>query len=620
MRPPASQRTSVTTRTLLTTLCSRAAQRIDSIPVFDSIPARLFENGRRLPEAFAYYSRDATGWRGRTWRAYAGEVRAVAKALIALGHEPGQTACILGFNRPEWVVFDLGAMAAGGVPVGIYATSSAEETRYILEHSEAPVVLVENEQQWRKVQTYRSELPKLKYVVTMQGFEVPDDPTTLTWEAFIERGDGLLDARVEERVRQLRAEDLATLIYTSGTTGPPKGVMLTHENLAWTASQAVSVTTMEPEDCTLSYLPLSHIAEQMFTIHGPISARSAVYFAESLDRVKENLVEVQPTVFFGVPRIWEKFESAVRNQIDQVSSPVRRATLKWAMGVSESFHRIRGEGRTPNRALRTQYRAARRLVFSKLKPRLGLGRGRFHVTGAAPISKETLDFFTRLDIVILEVYGQSEGSGPTTFNRPDHFRLGTAGPAYPGVEIRIDDEGEILVRGPNVFKGYFKDDEATKDTLQNGWLHSGDLGTFEGDFLRITGRKKDILITAGGKNVAPQNIESSLKACPLIGEVVVVGDRRKYLTALITLDPQASVPERGGESWDAQVRERIQKAIDETNAELARVEQIKKFAVLPREFTVENGELTPSLKIKRRVVYENFRDVIESLYREGGGT
>jgi long-chain acyl-CoA synthetase len=592
--------------------------------VMELIPSRLFKMARERPQAPAYYVRGPAGWKPTSYRTYASEVRAVAKSLIALGFQPRQTTCILGFNRPEWVLMDFATMCAGGAPAGIYTTCSPSEVAYIIRHAESPIVLVENKEQWEKVRAERANLPDLKHVVMMQGAPAIDDPMVLGWEQFLSKGEGILDAKVDERIKALEPSQLATLIYTSGTTGPPKGVMLSHENLAWTADCAKGLVGSGPDDRSLSYLPLSHIAEQMFTIHGPITGGSAVYFAESIEKVPENLKEVQPTIFFGVPRIWEKFHAGISARLGQATG-VKKTLATWAMNTAGKVAELRSQGKEPEGFLAAQYRLAQKLVFSKLKPAIGLGSARICVSGAAPIAKEVLEFFAKLDILVLEVYGQSEDTGPTSFNQPNKFKLGTVGPIIPGIEVKIAEDGEILVKGKNVFMGYYKEPEATAETLSpDGWLHSGDLGAIDQNgFLSITGRKKEIIITAGGKNIAPKNLEASLKNHPLINEAVVIGDRRKYLTALITLDPDASKTfaadagiSNGKLHQDKRLLDEIQRAVDATNAEVARVEQIKKFKVLDRNFSVETGELTPTLKVKRKIVNQNFASEIESMYVE----
>ena len=588
----------------------------------DTIPLRLFEQAKKRPYAPGYHEKRGSLWVPTSYGEYARQVRRAARAMIALGLEAGQTVCILGFNRAEWVIFDVAAMAAGAAPAGIYTTCSKEEVQYIVGHAEAPIVLVENLEQWQKIDRERERLPKLRHVVMMRGPDLPSDPLVLSWEAFLQKGDGIDDARVDERLHALEPSGLATLIYTSGTTGPPKGVMLSHENLAWTAGAARDLVDGRATDRSVSYLPLSHIAEQMFSIHGAITMGSSIYFAESILKLPDNIKEVRPTVFFGVPRIWEKFYSGVSGKMADATG-TKAKIAGWARGVGSEVAKLKNVGKKPHGSLGVQYAAANKLVFSKLKAALGLDHARICVSGAAPIAQEIIEFFASLDLTILEVYGQSEDTGPTSFNWPGRVKFGTVGQRLPGVDVKIAADGEILVRGPNVFLGYYKEPQATAETLIDGWLHSGDLGEFDKDgFLTITGRKKDILITAGGKNVAPKNIESALKNHPLVGEAVVIGDRRKFLTAVISLDVEAAPKwaETHGVTGplheSKQVREELQRAVDEINTTLARVETVKKFAVLARPLSIEHGELTPTLKVKRKKVNEHFADVIEAMYAE----
>ncbi len=589
----------------------------------DTIPRRLFDQARIRPDAFAYFEKRGGVWRGTTWKTYASEVRRAARALVALGFQPGQRVCILGNNRPEWAIFDLAAMVAGGAPAGIYTTCSKEEVAYIVHHAEAPVVLVENRDQWEKIQKARGELPHLRHVVTMRDAGELDDPMVLSWDAFLAKADATEEQEIDRRLDALEPAGLATLIYTSGTTGPPKGVMLSHENLAWTARTAQELTGGNARDVALSYLPLSHIAEQMFTLHGPCTLGSCVYYAESILKVADNLKEVRPTIFFGVPRIWEKLHAGISGKL-ALATGAKAKIARFARGVGARVASYRTRGEPLPLALALQYELANRLVFSKLREALGLDRARVMVSGAAPIAEDVLEVFASLDLIVLEVYGQSEDTGPTSFNRAGMTRFGSVGPAIPGVDVKIAEDGEILVRGPNVFLGYFKDPEATAEALQGGYLCSGDLGEFDRDgFLFITGRKKDILITAGGKNIAPKNIEGALKNHALVGEAVVIGDRRKYLTALVSLDPEAAAAfakERGLDAArlheDPAVRADVQRAVDEINATLARVETVKRFTITKRPFSIEAGELTPTLKVKRKVVNQNFAAEIEAMYAD----
>ncbi|MCP4967520.1 MAG: AMP-binding protein [bacterium] len=570
----------------------------------------------------AYYERIGGQWKATSWRTYADEVASAGKAMIGLGIESGHVVTILGYNQPSWVIADIAAMAIGAVPAGIYTTNSPRECHYILDHAESPLLVIEDEGQWAKIEQIRHKLPNLKHVVMMRGGPTIDDDMVLTWEDFLAAGADVASETFDARLAALEPNQLATLIYTSGTTGPPKGVMLSHDNLVWTASQAIHATGLGMTDSSVSYLPLSHIAEQVFSVHGPASSGWSVYYAESIDKLADNLKEVQPTVFFAVPRVWERFHAGVTAQMSQTTG-AKAKIAAWAMGVAAKVTALRNYGKEPTGALAAQYKVADKLVLSKVKAALGLSRASVMITSAAPISKELLEFFGTLDLRIQEVYGQSEDCGPSTMNQGDAIRFGSGGRAYPGAEVKIAEDGEILVKGRNVFLGYYKEPEATAETLIDGWLYSGDLGEIDDEgFLWITGRKKDIIITAGGKNVAPKPLEGGLKNCELISEAVVIGDRRKFLSVVITLDEESS--ERymlennltGPAHLSPEIHAELQEAIDDLNTGFARVEQLKKFAVLPRQLSIEGGELTPTLKIKRNKVNEHFADIIDGMYQD----
>lgn len=590
----------------------------------DSIPSRFFVQARTRPDAPAAHVRKDGAWQALSWGAYSDLTRRVARALIALEFAPGQATCILGFNRVEWVTFALGSQAAGGAPAGIYTTCSPSEVQYIVQHAEATIVLVENAAQFAKLAAERERLPLLRHVVLMAGATV-DDPMALTWEQFLALGDAVPDAAVDERVRGIQEDDTATYIYTSGTTGPPKAVMLSHGALLWTSDTLSRLMAFTSQESMVSYLPLSHIAEQLLSIYGPVTLGFQVYFAEALEKLPDNLKEVQPSIFFGVPRIWEKFHAAVRGKLAQATG-VKKRLLEWAMGVARRVHALGNRGEAPPPVLALQYALAQRLVFRKLKTALGLGRAKVCTSGAAPIAPEVLEYFTGLDIVIYEVYGQSEDCGPTSINIPGQTRFGAVGKPIPGLEVRLAEDGEILVRGRSLFKGYFKEAAATAETLIDGWLHSGDLGSFDADgFLHITGRKKEIIITAGGKNIAPRNIEAALKNNPLVEEAVVIGDRRKFLGALLTLQGPAAaawLSERGHQARDGaacdnpELLAELGRWVESVNREFARVEHVRKFRVLPRSLTQEDGELTPTLKLKRRIIDKNWSAMIEGMFAD----
>jgi len=591
----------------------------------DTIPHRLLRQAARHPSTIAYQTKLEGRWHPTTWQTFADQVRTAARALIALGFPPGGKVAMLGFNRPEWVILDLAGMVAGGAAAGIYTTCSADEVQYIVHHSEAHVVLVEDAGQLAKVMAQRAALPLLRWIVMMRGAAAPpgSGPDLLTWDQFLGKAAAIPDAVLDARLDAIDPEALATLIYTSGTTGPPKGVMLSHRNLAFTAQLLIDVGHSRDGDVSLSYLPLSHIAEQMATIHVPVTAGSTVYFAESIDQVPQNLKECRPTVLFGVPRIWEKFHAGLGARLAEVTGP-RRRLLDWARAVCTEVHAHNDRGAPIPRRLGAQYALANRLVIRKIKAAIGLDRARTLISGAAPIAPDVLAFFASIDLPVREIYGQSEDSGPTSHNLPGRTRVGSVGPPLPGLEVKIAQDGEILVRGPNVFLGYYKEPEATAETLQDGWMCSGDLGAFDADgFLTITGRKKEIIITAGGKNIAPKNIEASIKQAPIVGEAVVIGDRRKFLSALVTLDEDAArklaptITDPAALAAAPEIRAVIQQQIDAVNQALARVEQIKKFTILPRPFSIATGELTPTMKIKRKAIAERYQREIEAMYAGG---
>ncbi len=580
----------------------------------------LSATAERVPDQPALVAKRNGVWEAVSWREYRRFSLQVGRALIALGIERGSGVGILSFNRPEWFLTYLGAIAAGALPVGIYTTNPAEECAYILGHAEAGLVVVENHEQLDKVLAVRHRLPALRAIVLIEGESAA--PDVLTWEELIALAERVGEKEIEAIAERLRAGEPATLIYTSGTTGPPKAVTLTHTNIVWTAEQVRATYAIAPGEAVLSYLPLSHIAEQVVSLHVPMAGGASTWFAESLEQLGENLREVRPHLFFAVPRVWEKMQAAI--EIAGHKAPaLKRRIAAWARkkGMAEA-QAAQGHGRRPLSA-----GLARRLVFNKVRRRIGLDRARVCATSTAPIALETLEFFASLGIPILEVYGMSECTGPTTFSLPGRFRLGRAGFAIPGTELALAEDGEILIRGPHVFAGYFKDEAATRETVdEDGWIHSGDIGDIDEEgFLTITDRKKDLIITAGGKNVAPQKLEGLLRGLPGVSQAVVLGDRQRFIGALLALDPlavervaiAAGSPARSvEEAVECTIfRAHIEIHVAAVNRRLARSEQIRRFAFLNRELTVESGELTPSQKIRRRVVYERQRDVIERLYR-----
>jgi long-chain acyl-CoA synthetase len=529
----------------------------------------ILDQGHPAP---AYLEEQPDGWREVSWEEARRRVDALSRGLLARGVRRGDAVAVLARTQLEWILLDWAIMSIGAVVVGLYPTNTAAECGYILDHSESVLVFVENDEQREKVASVYS------------GPIVPFDEIPE-----LERSAG------DQRPEPVGEDDLATLIYTSGTTGPPKGCMLTHKNLV-NAAIRVRNTLQDESDIVLLFLPMAHsfarIAHQGASYHG-----STLSLVADVGRVPEALQRTRPTILPAVPRVYEKIHANVVGEIER-SSGLKRAIGRWGLRVGATKSKTSLQGRL-----------ADKLVLEKVRERLG-GRIRIGISGAAPLGVDVLEFFRSLNMLVIEGYGLTETSSSLSVNDPEDYRFGTVGHAVEGCEIRIDEDGEILVRSDSVFKGYFKDPEATAAVFtEDGFFRTGDVGEIDADgFLKITDRKKDIIITAGGKNIAPQNLENALKASRFVSQALIIGDRRPYVTALITLDWD----EVNGSGRDPQ--ELVQELVDEVNRDRVRVEQIKRFTILPRDFTQEEGELTPTLKLRRRVVIDHFGDEIEALY------
>jgi long-chain acyl-CoA synthetase len=591
------------------------------MPEFIATPQAFLDTAARLGEAPAYFTRGETAWQATSWATFAGQVRRAAGGLVALGVKPGDRVAILAYNRPEWVIADLAAMMAGAVPVGIYFTAAPAEVTFILQDSGAVVLLAENAAQFGKLAGKGNELGGLRRVVMMEGEAT--DSWQIGWGGFLSLGAAMPDAEITERISGIEPGAPGTLLYTSGTTGMPKAVELSHAALCNCVEVMRLTANYGPKDRLISYLPLAHIAEKMLSVHAYASLGYQVYFARSVQELGKHMAEVRPTVFFGVPRVWEKFSGALRERL-AAATGTKAKIAAWAQRVGREWHQAEREGRKAGIALALQYRLAGRLVFGKVKAAIGLDAARILFSGAAPIAPEVLEFLAGLDIVVLELYGQSETCGPTSSNMPGANRIGSVGRAMPGTELRIAEDGEVLVRDAKLLTGYAGRPDATAETLVDGWLHSGDLGRLDEDgFLYITGRKKDLIITAGGKNISPAAIEAAAEAVPILEHVVVYGDRKPFLSAVVTLNPEhlATLARQHGVAED-EIREHpavlaeVQAAIDTVNAEQSRVAQIRKYTVLPGRFSVEGGELTPTLKLKRAVVIARHLAELEAMYGE----
>ncbi|HZP74212.1 MAG TPA: long-chain fatty acid--CoA ligase [Gaiellaceae bacterium] len=544
----------------------------------------------------AYLHEVDGGWREVTWAEAATTVDELANGLLELGVRRGQAFGLLGRTTLEWALFDFALALVGAVGAPIYSSSSARDVQYVLEHSEAVGVLVEDDEQRAKVAGFAGQVI---------GFADLD--------ALRERGRAFKAASpsaLDERVDSIDEDDLFTFIYTSGTTGPPKACMIRHRNYYAMVQKGDEMEgrLTQPGDVMLLYLPLAHNYGRLLHLSAAYIGFTIAFLPDPL-RAAAELRRVRPTLFPSVPRVYEKIHAAVVAEFDRQSG-LKRRIVDWALATGRRVSRLRQAGEPVPASLAFRHRIADRLVYSKVKERLG-GRLRVANAGGAPLSREIAEFFHSIDILILEGYGLSEVTTAATVNRREAFRFGTVGKALPGVEIRIAEDGEILLRSNTVFAGYYHDDEATRATLdEEGFVHTGDVGHVDEDgFLVITDRKKDIIVTAGGKNVAPQNLENELKVHAIVSQAIVVGDRRPYIAALVTVDP-----ERADGLAPAGVEALVQKAVDAVNADRSRFEQIKRFTVLPREFALEQDEVTPTLKLRRKVILEHFADELAALY------
>ncbi|MGM0664058.1 MAG: AMP-dependent synthetase/ligase [Thermodesulfobacteriota bacterium] len=596
----------------------------------DTAPALFAKTVQRLGDRVAMRQKEYGLWHDISWNEYYHRARCVGSALLSMGLEKGDCVSIIGDNCPEWVIIDMGVQCVGGVAVGVYSTNAWPQVEYVVEHSESKFFFVENEEQLDKWLHFRDNVPDLKKVIVwdLEGLRNFSDPMVMTLEELLDMGAGAAEESpglFEERLASLTPEDLSVLIYTSGTTGPPKGAMLTHANVTWMGRAITTDNPMYDTDEVLSFLPLCHIFERIFSVFAQISYGYVVNFIESPDTVTDNMMEVSPTVGYAVPRIWEKYLSAVMIRMSDATW-FKRIVFGLALKIGKKRASLRMGFKDVPLLLEAGYRLASFAVFRKLKERLGFDRMRIAYSGAAPISPDVLHFFQSIGVNLVEGYGQTEGTGVTCVSRVDRVKFGTVGPPLTGTKIKIAEDGEILVCSPSVFKGYYRDDKATQEALKDGWLHSGDVGEIDEDgYLRITDRKKDIIVTAGGKNITPQYIENKLKASPYINDAVIIGDRRKFITALIMIDEDNVVKYAQDHkvqfstykdlTMDPEIVRFIQGEVDKVNETLARVEQVKKFTILPKKLYEEDGEVTPTMKVKRKYVNEAFSDLIEAMYR-----
>ena len=595
-----------------------------------TLPKAFLNMVKKQPDRIAMRRKDYGVWHDITWKDYYENVKYVTLGLHALGVKYKDHVAIIGENRPEWLFSALGIVCAGGAWVGVYTTNPVAECEYVVGHSDAVVYICEDEEQLDKALAFRDKTPMLRKLIVweMEGLKHYEDPMLMSFDELLKLGkeeDQKNPQLFLQLTEQARPDDIAGIIYTSGTTGPPKGALLAHEGYLWVAHSANQFTPLTPEDETISFLPLNHVYEQIFDIMYHLSVGQVVNFTENTDTVMADMTEISPTMFHAVPRIWEKYYSGIVLKMADATW-LKRNLYQIAVKIGTRYNNIALAKKKVPLGLALSYQIAYFVVFRKLKERLGFDRVRVGVSGAAPISHEILKFFQSIGIPIREGYGMTETTGITHMSSEVDFKVGTVGKAIPGTEVKIAEDGEILVKHPGIFKGYYKDEENTKEALIDGWMHTGDVGAVDEEgYLKLTDRKKDLIITAGGKNVAPQYLENLLKFSPYINDSVVIGDRRKYLTALIVLDEEnvtkfaqdnkVQFTTYASMTRAPEIIALIQEEINKVNNQVSRVENIRKFSIIDKKLYTEDGEVTPTMKVKRKAINAQFKEVIESMYR-----
>ncbi|HET9782085.1 MAG TPA: AMP-binding protein [Candidatus Dormibacteraeota bacterium] len=581
-----------------------------------------------IPDRDALRWKDGSGaWHGLTWAQYREQVRYATAGLKAIGVKPGEFVVIMARNRPEHLIADYGALHARAVPVSLYNTLAPEQVQYIANHCDAVVAIVEDAGFLKKFEAIRSELPKLRTIVVMEPAGVGLDDHVITWASLMSRGeaDDKRNPEAFEEWRKVTPDDLATLVYTSGTTGPPKGVMEAHSNVCWMAESVEGYLSVSRGQRHISYLPFAHVFERYVGHYGAARQQTTVYFCPDPTQLFAIAVEVKPTQLIGVPRVWEKLQAGLLAGIQNDPDDQRRTAILQAIEVGRKLVKLeQAHQAAPPELLAAAERA--KPVWMAIRAKVGLDQLEYGITGAAPINPDVIEFFQALGLRLWEGWGMTECTVGATYNPLDGIKNGTVGIADPGVEMKIADDGEVLLRGGNLMKGYYKDPQKTAETIDSeGWLHTGDVGEIDSEgYLKIVDRKKELIITAGGKNISPANLEALLKQHPIIGQAAVIGDRRPYVSALIVLDSEVAPvwARKAGIAFSSladlasnpAVRDEIQKAIDDTNRHVSNVEAIKRFTILPADWTPETEELTPTLKLKRRVITQKYGDQIEDMY------
>ncbi|MCX7733609.1 MAG: long-chain fatty acid--CoA ligase [bacterium] len=593
---------------------------------YRNIPDLFMWRAKETPNKIAYTYKSGGSWNSITWSEFFNRSKNIASGLIELGFKRGERAAIYSYNRLEWIITDIGIMLAGGVSIPIYHSLPFNQSSYIINDSDSVFVFAENPDIIREMSEKMKEIPLVNKIISYDE-SVKENGSIMKFSTLEKIGKDNLSKNekiIEQNINTIKLDDLATIVYTSGTTGVPKGVIQPHINHLSTVEMLYDIRDIVGDDTVLLFLPLAHsFARAVEFVHPKFGVNMAI--AESIDKVVDNLAEVSPTVLPSVPRVFEKVYSKVKSEAQ--ASPIKAKIFNWAIKVGKQYNELKKNGEAIPFGLSLKHKIAHKLVFSKLHKRLG-GRMRFFISGGAPLSKEIAEFFWACGLLILEGYGLTETAPAISINTTKEFKFGTVGKPLKWVEVKIAEDGEILARGPNIMKGYWKKPKETEEVLEkDGWFHTGDIGEFDKDgFLKITDRKKELIKTSGGKYVAPAPIENSIKSkLPLISQAVVIGDLRPYCVALVTLNKEEVIKwgELKGIGSDyqkiidsTQLRSEIQKVIDEVNSNLASFEKIKYFDIIPNDFTVEEGTLTPTLKVKRKAVMQKYKDVIDKMYEK----
>jgi long-chain acyl-CoA synthetase len=596
-----------------------------------TLPKALLNIVEKQPNRIAMRRKDYGIWRDITWTDYLENVKHVTLGLHALGVQYKEHVAIIGENRPEWLYSALGIVCAGGAWVGVYTTNPVAECEYVVGHSDAVVYICEDEEQLDKALAFRDKTPKLRKLIVweMEGLKHYEDPMLMSFDQLLELGkeeDRKNPGLFMQLTELAKPEDIAGIIYTSGTTGPPKGALLAHEGYLWVGQAAQAIMPATNEDETISFLPLNHVYEQIFDMMFHLTVGHIVNFTENTDTVMADMQEISPTIFHAVPRIWEKYYSGIVLKMADATW-LKRTLYKIALMIGTRYNNRALTKKKVPLHLALAYHLAYFTVFWKLKERLGFDRVRIGVSGAAPISHEILKFFQSIGIPIREGYGMTETTGISHMSSEVDYKVGTVGKALPETQVKIAEDGEILVKHAGIFKGYYKDEEQTKEVLVDGWMHTGDVGMIDEEgYLKLTDRKKDLIITAGGKNIAPQYLENLLKFSPYINDSVVIGDRRKYLSALIVIDEEnvtkyaqdnkVQFTTFASMTRAPEVISLIQEEINKVNKQVARVENIRKFRIIDKKLYTEDGEVTPTMKVKRKSINAQFGELIESMYKD----